>query len=245
MRRNALSARPASADVGVQAALVHPFRDVGEVVVEQVGVGVERHRRGGELDPTRMAMGMGEQRILIGDTVHTRRNDPQTGVENRALWVVSSIREHTITLASASDSGELRQVTTDYALEHLQLAYASTVHGIQGETVDASFVGPDMDAAGLYVGLTGGRLHNEVVAVASTDHAAQTKVAASMMRGGTELTMHDAVRAAQASCGVRRSRGPRSGVQHRSSRPTRRSGCLGSQRTMARYRDVSPRPLRS
>jgi ATP-dependent exoDNAse (exonuclease V) alpha subunit len=157
----------------------------------------ERVERG-ELDPTLMAVGMGEQRILVGDTVQTRRNDARAGVENRAVWVVSSIREHAIVLIAASDSGELRQVSTDYALEHLQLASASTVHGIQGETVDASFVGPDVDAAGLYVGLTRGRLHNEVVAVGATDRAAQSKVAASMLRGGTELTMEDAVRAADA-----------------------------------------------
>ncbi|WP_307858597.1 AAA family ATPase [Microbacterium flavescens] len=152
----------------------------------------------GELDPTLMAVGMGEQRILVGDTVQTRRNDAQAGVENRALWVVSRIREHSIMLTSVYDSGELRKVTEDYALDHLQLAYASTVHGIQGETVDASFVGPDVDAAGLYVGLTRGRLHNEALVVASNDRTARAKVAASMLRGGTELTMQDAVRAADA-----------------------------------------------
>jgi len=160
---------------------------------------IQQHRVDrGELGTTVIAVGMGEQRILIGDTVQTRRNDPRTGVENRALWMVSSIREHTITLASVSDSGDVRQVTKDYALDHLQLAYASTVHGIQGETVDASFVGPDVDAAGLYVGLTRGRIHNEMVAVASSDRVAQATVAASMLRGGTELTMQDAARAADA-----------------------------------------------
>ncbi|MFD0791866.1 AAA family ATPase [Microbacterium insulae] len=152
----------------------------------------------GEIDASLMTWGMGKQRILVGDTVQTRRNDARTGVENRAVWVVSSIRDDTIMLVSASDSGELRQVTKDYALDHLQLAYASTVHGIQGETVDASIVGPDVDAAGLYVGLTRGRLHNEAVAVAPTDRAARAKVAASMLRGGTELTMQDAIRAAEA-----------------------------------------------
>jgi hypothetical protein len=130
--------------------------------------------------------------------VQTRRNDTRAGVENRALWVVASIREETITLVSASDSAEFRQVTRHYAFEYLQLAYASTVHGIQGETVDASVVGPDVDAAGLYVGLTRGRLHNEAVAVAPTDRAAKAQVAASMLRGRTELTMQDAVRAAEA-----------------------------------------------
>ncbi|KAA9147224.1 AAA family ATPase [Microbacterium lushaniae] len=151
-----------------------------------------------ELDPTKSAWGMGEQRILVGDTVQTRRNDRRTGVDNRALWTVTSIREDTILLRSINDSGELRQITPDYATEHLQLAYASTVHGIQGETVDASIVGPDVDAAGLYVGLTRGRVHNEVIAVARTEPAARANIAACMLRGSTELTMQDAVRAAQA-----------------------------------------------
>ena len=47
----------------------------------------------GELDATVLALGMGEQRILVGDTVQTRRNDPRTGVENRAQWVVREIRD--------------------------------------------------------------------------------------------------------------------------------------------------------
>ncbi|MCR2809259.1 MULTISPECIES: hypothetical protein [unclassified Microbacterium] len=151
-----------------------------------------------ELDPTKSAWGMGEQRILVGDTVQTRRNDRHIGVENRALWIVTSIREHTILLTSTNDSGIMRQVTQDYAIEHLQLAYASTVHGIQGETVDASIVGPDVDAAGLCVGLTRGRVHNEVIAVARTEPAAPAIVAACVLRGSTELTMQDAVRAAEA-----------------------------------------------
>lgn len=152
----------------------------------------------GELDPTTLAWGMGEQRILVGDTVQTRRNDRRTGVENRALWVVNKIAGESLLLRSINDSGVVRKVTRDYALEHVQLAYASTVYGIQGETVDASIVGPDVDAAGLYVGLTRGRVHNEVVAVAPTDRAARAKVATWMLRGTTELTMQDAARNAAA-----------------------------------------------
>jgi hypothetical protein len=152
----------------------------------------------GELDATVLALGMGEQRILVGDTVQTRRNDPRNGVENRAQWVVRGIRDDTITLASAGDSGELHGVSREYALEHLQLAYASTVHGIQGETTDAAVVGPDVDAAGLYVGLTRGRHQNIAITVARTDDEAIAQVGATMMRGTTELTIQDAMRAAQA-----------------------------------------------
>lgn len=152
----------------------------------------------GELDPSAVAWGMGEQRILVGDTVQTRRNDRLTGVENRAQWIVRGIREEFVDLVSVGDSAELQRVSAEYAREHLQLAYASTVHGVQGDTADASVVGPDVDAAGLYVGLTRGRVHNVAIVVARTDTAARECLAESMQRGTPELTMQDAVRAAQA-----------------------------------------------
>ncbi|MGX5770585.1 AAA family ATPase [Microbacterium trichothecenolyticum] len=152
----------------------------------------------GELDVRVAARGIGQQRILVGDTVQTRRNDRLTGVENRAQWIVRGIRDEYLSLVSVSDSGEVVRVSTEYAREHLQLAYASTVHGVQGDTADASVVGPDVDAAGLYVGLTRGRVHNVAVVVARTDAAARECLAESMQRGTPELTMRDAVRAAQA-----------------------------------------------
>lgn len=152
----------------------------------------------GELDPGVVAWGMGEQRILVGDTVQTRRNDRQTGVENRAQWIVRGIREEFVDLMSMGDSGELRRVTADYAREHLQLAYSSTVHGVQGDTADASVVGPDVDAAGLYVGLTRGRVHNVAIVVARRDADARERLVESMQRGTPELTIQDAVRAAEA-----------------------------------------------
>ncbi|TDN92218.1 uncharacterized protein (TIGR04255 family) [Microbacterium sp. BK668] len=151
----------------------------------------------GELD-SRVSWGMGQQRILVGDTVQTRRNDRLTGLENRAQWTVRDIRDGYVPLISVSDSGEVRRVFTEYAREHLQLAYASTVHGVQGDTAAASVVGPDVDAAGLYVGLTRGRLSNVAIVVARTDAAARECLAESMQRGTPELTMQDAVRAAQA-----------------------------------------------
>lgn len=152
----------------------------------------------GELHVRVAAWGIGQQRILVGDTVQTRRNDRLTGVENRARWIVRGIRDEYLSLVSVSDSGEVARVSTEYAREHLQLAYASTVHGVQGDTADASIVRPDVDAAGLYVGLTRGRLHNVAIVVARTDAAARECLAESMQRGTPELTMQDAVRAAEA-----------------------------------------------
>ena len=152
----------------------------------------------GELDARVVAWGMAQQRILVGDIVQTRRNDRLTGVENRAQWIVRGIRDEYLSLVSAGDSGEVARVSSEYAREHMQLAYASTVHGVQGDTADASVVGPDVDAAGLYVGLTRGRVHNVAIVVARTDAAARGCLAESMQRGTPELTMQDAVRAAEA-----------------------------------------------
>lgn len=152
----------------------------------------------GELDVRVAAWGIGQQRILVGDTVQTRRNDRLAGVENRAQWTVRGIGDGDLSLVSVSDSGEVARVSTEYAREHLQLAYASTVHGVQGDTADASVVGPDVDAAGLYVGLTRGRLSNVAIVVARMDAAARECLAESMQRGTPELTMQDAVRAAEA-----------------------------------------------
>lgn len=158
----------------------------------------QRRLERGELDVRIAAWGMGQQRILVGDTVQTRLNDRLTGVENRAQWIVRGIRDEYLSLVSMSDSGEVAPVSTVHAREHLQLAYASTVHGVQGDTADASVVGPDVDAAGLYVGLTRGRLSNVAVVVARTDAAARECLAESMQRGTPELTVQDAVRAAEA-----------------------------------------------
>ncbi|WP_404434639.1 hypothetical protein [Microbacterium lacus] len=78
----------------------------------------------------------------------------------------------------------------------MHLAYASTVHGIQGETTDASIVGPGVDASGLYVGMTRGRVHNEAIAIARTPDAAVTAIADSMMRGVPEVSVEDSRAAA-------------------------------------------------
>lgn len=81
------------------------------------------------------------------------------------MTIVNRIDSETIDLISPTDSGERRRIARDYALDHVVLAYASTVRGIQGETADDAIVGPDVDAAGLYVGLTRGRHHNEFSAL--------------------------------------------------------------------------------
>ena len=137
----------------------------------------------GELLPDRTAAGRGDQLLLVGDTVQTRRNDRDTGVENRALWTIRSIGPSGIELISTTDGLQVRTVSAGYAAEHVQLAYASTVHGIQGETTDVSIVGPGVDAAGLYVGMTRGRTSNTAVVIAGSPGRARELIADSMLRG--------------------------------------------------------------
>lgn len=151
----------------------------------------------GDLTMARIAAGQGEQRLLEGDVVQTRRNDRHTGVENRAVWTIRRITPSVIELASIGDSADTRTVTLDYATQHVHLAYASTVHGIQGETTDASIVGPGLDASGLYVGMTRGRNHNEAIAIAGSDAAARDRIADSMLRGIPEVSIDDSIRAAR------------------------------------------------
>ncbi|AZS35736.1 ATP-dependent RecD-like DNA helicase [Microbacterium lemovicicum] len=149
----------------------------------------------GQLDPRTVAWGRGEQRLLEGDTVQTRRNDRVMGVENRATWVIHRIHADRIDLISPVDAGEHRWVTHDYAADHVQLAYASTVHGIQGDTTHTAIVGPDVSAAGLYVGLTRGRHHNTAITIAHTDQAAINQLAPTMLRGHDETSITHSVNA--------------------------------------------------
>lgn len=178
-----------------RVALVTATNDEADAVNQAIQ---QRRVELGQLSSRRVAIGRDEQRILEGDIVQTRRNDRASGVDNRALWTVASIGRDVIELVSLGDSGDIRRVSTEYAADHLNLAYASTVHGIQGETTDASMVGPGVDAAGLYVGMTRGRVSNEAIAVAGSDAAAREVLADTMMRGIPEVTIADAIEAARA-----------------------------------------------
>jgi ATP-dependent exoDNAse (exonuclease V) alpha subunit len=174
-------------------ALVTASNDEADAINDAIQ---RRRVDAGELDPAVLTVGAEEQRILVGDTVQTRRNDSVADVENRATWHVHAIGPHAISLVSVSDPAVRRTVSVEYAVEYLRLAYASTVHGAQGETTDVSIVGPDVDAAGLYVGMTRGRIHNEAIVVATNPRAARAHLAEAMRRGLAEVSVEESRRAA-------------------------------------------------
>ncbi|MDN4597629.1 AAA family ATPase [Leifsonia virtsii] len=165
---------------------------------QTIGEAIQARRiQNGQVDVRQSAIGQSGQTIFVGDVVQTRRNDHESGVENRQGWFVHNITETHLTLVSTTDSSNLRRVTTDYASSHLHLGYASTVYGVQGETTERSIVGPGVDAAGLYVGLTRGRTRNEVVVVAGTTQGAASELAATMQRQPTEETLQKSRTAAR------------------------------------------------
>lgn len=179
---------------GERVALVVATNDDANAISEAIQ---QRRLDAGDLTADAVALGRGGQRMLVGDVIQTRRNDSSADVQNRATWIVTAITDKRIFITNLTNSTERRSIAPDYAAEHAHLAYASTVHGIQGETVDASLVGPGVDAAGLYVGLTRGRRWNAAFAVAGTAEAARVELADTMVRGVPEPTLEESRAAAQ------------------------------------------------
>ena len=115
------------------------------------------------------------ERVGLGDTVSSRRNDRDLDVANRDQWTVARI--HTDGQVTLEGRRGARTLPADYARAHLEVAYATTVHGALGETVDRAHlvVGETTGAAAAYVGMTRGRHHNHAHLVAATVAEARTQ----------------------------------------------------------------------
>ena len=114
------------------------------------------------------------ERIGLGDRVATRRNDRDLGVANRDVWTVAGLGDDG-SLVITGRAGQ-RELPADFVREHVELAFASTAHGAQGETVDSAHlvIGEVTGAAAAYVGMTRGRHSNVAHLVAeSVDDARQ------------------------------------------------------------------------
>jgi conjugative relaxase-like TrwC/TraI family protein len=108
------------------------------------------------------------ERIGLGDRVATRRNDPDLGVANRQTWTITGLGEDGS--LNLRGRGRDRVLPAEYANRFVELAYATTVHGAQGETVDRAHVaiGNTTGAAAAYVAMTRGRDGNTAHLVAET-----------------------------------------------------------------------------
>ena len=75
------------------------------------------------------------QRIGVGDLVATRRNDRQPRVANRDTWTVSHCGADGALTVTNPAAGQRVAAGWTYVRAHVELAYATTAHGAQGDTV--------------------------------------------------------------------------------------------------------------
>jgi exodeoxyribonuclease V alpha subunit len=147
--------------------------DTREQVADLNGHIRQRLVAGGHVDDTQVVTTWAGERIGVGDHVATRRNDRDTDVANRDTWTVTGLRTDGAVVVAGS-RGQ-RVLPAAYVRDHVELAYASTVYGVQGSTTDAAhlLVGEHTGAAGAYVAMTRGRDHNTAHLVADTPQAAR------------------------------------------------------------------------
>jgi exodeoxyribonuclease V alpha subunit len=172
-RRDTLAAAAAeSYAAGRRVAVVVDTRDQAAELNTAIR---QRLAAAGRVDDRTVAVTAAGERIGAGDRIATRRNDRHLDVANRDTWTVTAVGrngELVVTPAGpvAGDvpggvtphAGGGRVLPADYVTAHVELAYASTAHGVQGETVTAAHVvvGEHTGAASAYVGMTRGREAN-------------------------------------------------------------------------------------
>ena len=127
----------------------------------------------GFVDNRQVVVNESGERLGLGDRVATRRNDWRLGVANRQTWTITHLNDQTVTLRN--DRGRTRKIPTWYAHGSVELAYATTVYGAQGDTnTEAHLVaGEATSAAAAYVGMTRGRHDNTAHLVADTPEQAR------------------------------------------------------------------------
>lgn len=102
------------------------------------------------------------QQTGLGDLVRTRKNDREQHIHNGDTWTVVAITpggfHPTLTLQSVSGTHRVT-VSSAWAKDHLELAYAATMDSAQGVTVDRAvvLVEPSLGHSGLYSAATRGR----------------------------------------------------------------------------------------
>lgn len=106
--------------------------------------------------------------IGTGDQVATRRNDRGLKVSNRDRWTVIGV-DPDGSLVARGPTGD-RKLPADFVRQHVELAFATTVHGAQGETAPNAhlLVGDSTGASAAYVGMTRGRHRNVAHLVAGS-----------------------------------------------------------------------------
>ncbi len=142
--------------------------------VDLINRTIQSHRlESGDVAGDDTAVGMNGQAIHVGDQIATRRNDrhlrTSTGdmVRNRETWAVTDISGTGDIVARRNDSSDNVTLPAGYVAEHVQLGYATTEPGNQGDTHDLALalVTSATTSRGLYVAMTRGRHENTALVV--------------------------------------------------------------------------------
>lgn len=135
------------------------------------------------------------ERIGVGDSIMTRRNNTDHDVANRETWTVLDIDPAGMTVSGAAGR---RHLPPEYVLKDVELAYATTAYGAQGVTVGTShvLVGESAGAASTYVGMTRGRERNVAHLVADSVDEARRQWIAVFARDRADLGPTHAARRA-------------------------------------------------
>ncbi|MCF6506116.1 TrwC relaxase [Blastococcus sp. MG754426] len=156
----------------------------------------------GRVDDTAVVTTRTGQRIGAGDRIATRCNDRGLDVANRDTWTVTAVSERGGLLVTPntgkgdSSGGDVtsagdvvRELPAAYVTDHVELAYASTVYGVQGATVTAAHLvlGDHTGAAAAYVGMTRGRSANTAHLVAADVDEAREQWIAAFSRDRADL----------------------------------------------------------
>ncbi|GAB3355427.1 MobF family relaxase [Modestobacter lapidis] len=166
----------------------------------------ERLAVAGRVDDRTVAVTGAGERIGAGDRIATRRNDRHLDVANRDTWVVTAVgrRGGLLVTPAVTPTGTVpgngsggvtpagpgtRVLPADYVTEHVELAYASTAYGVQGDTVTAAHVvvGEQTGASSCYVGMTRGRTANTAHLVATDADQARGQWIAVFARDRADL----------------------------------------------------------
>jgi len=140
----------------------------------------QRRVEAGELDQDTLVQ-IDDEWAMVGDIVATRRNDRRlrttTGesVRNRERWTITDTNPNGEITVTRLDRHGTITLPADYVRQNVQLAYATTEHGAQGETADRSITLATnaTTGRGLYVGMTRGRNENHALVVTDTPDIAE------------------------------------------------------------------------
>ena len=175
--------------------------DTREQVTALNGAIRDRLAAAGYVDDRRGVVTEAGERLGVGDRVMTRRNDRDLAVANRDTWTITGIdHDGSLTIYNREAQGGPQSLPAAYAREHVELAYATTVHGAQGETTHTGhlLLGEHTSAAAAYVAMTRGREDNVAHLVAENLDDARQQWIETFSRDRADLGPgHAAIRAAE------------------------------------------------